>query len=87
MNEFIGIIRFYLDSLDDKKVYKLIPTVVGEDIIYGGKRYLPVCDSITITKNVDQINLAEKLRFDINRTVSLYNIDSTTSELLFLVKE
>lgn len=97
MNEFIKIIKLYLNTLDNNKVYKLLPSVKGQSSFSDEVSIHTISEGIMISKNTDAINLAMRLRFDLVSTIARYSfflflinkkkLEAETCEILFLFKE
>jgi len=79
MNEFVQIIQLYLNTLDNNKVYKLLPAVKGQSSYSDEVSIHTISEGIIISRGTDATNLALRLRFDLVSTISRYSLEAETS--------
>lgn len=84
--DFVNHIRSFLASLEDNKVYKIIPCI-KERQSDGEFQVKTITTGIIVSKNTDVINICEKLKFDINSCIHKYGFDNIYCEFGLMFKE
>jgi len=87
-NKFVEQIIIFLNSLEDKKTYKITPLI--KEVNTEGQVTVKTISTgiiIIVSKNINPLNLCEKLKFDINSCVQKYQLDFVSCEFGLIFKQ
>ena len=89
-NKFVEQIIIFLNSLEDKKTYKITPLI--KEVNTEGQVTVKTISAvrrtgIIVSKNINSLNLCEKLKFDINSCVQKYQLDFVSCEFGLIFKQ